>query len=102
MARSLSPLTLVSGRNRRQASERHGQLLLIVVLVDELAFEVADIGLHVEMAVARHVEQDGLALALFLAAQSLVDRAAHRMRRLRRGYDPFAARELDAGLEAGD
>src|SRR5262249_56465880 len=35
-------------------------------------------------------------------AQRLVDRAAHRVRRLRRRHDALAARELDAGLEAGD
>src|SRR5262245_1890388 len=97
-----SPCVSVLSRNGRQAGERHGQLFLIVVLVDELALEVADIGPHVEMAVAGHVEQNGLALALALAAQCFVDRATHRMRRLRRRHDPFAARELNAGFEAGD
>src|SRR4051812_29878541 len=54
------------------------------------------------MAVARHVEQDGLALAIALAAQRLVDRTTHRMRRLRRRHDTLAARELDTGVEASD
>src|SRR5215471_5457547 len=102
MARSLFPLTLVSGRDRWQAGERHGQFLLIVILVDELAFEVVDIGLHVEMPVAGHVEQNDLALALTLATQRLVDRAAYRMRRLRRRHDALATRELDAGFETRD
>src|SRR5262245_16661444 len=91
-----------SGRDGRQSGERHRQLLLVVVLVDELALEVADIGLHVEMPVAGHAEQDYLTLALALAAQCLVDRAAHRVGRFGRRHDSLAARELDAGFEAGE
>src|SRR5262249_54455438 len=104
MARSSfppSPARGRSGRDRRQTGERHGQFLLIVILVDELALEVVDVGLHVEMHVAGHVEQDGLALALALAAHRLVDRTAHRVSGLWCRHDALAARELDAGLEAG-
>src|SRR5205807_6826928 len=42
----------------------------------------------------------GLGLAFLLAAQRLVDRATHRVRRLRRWDDALATRELDARLEA--
>ncbi len=52
------------------------------------------------MAVARQVEQDGLGLALGLAAQRFVDRAAHRMGRFRRRHDALGAGELHASLEA--
>src|SRR6266581_5890738 len=90
------PSRAASGCDSRQAGERHGQFLLVVVLIDELALEVGDVGPHVEMAVPGHVEQDGLALALALAAQRLVDRAAHRMRCFRSRNDALAARELDA------
>src|ERR1700733_11934802 len=88
-------------RDAGQAGERHGELAFVIVLVDQLAFEIGDIGAHVEMAVAGHVEQNDLGLALFLAAQCLVDGATHRMRRLRRRYDALAAGELHAGVEAG-
>src|SRR5262245_65908691 len=46
-----------SGRDARQPGERHGQLVLVIVLIDELALEVTDVGLHFEMAVAGAVEQ---------------------------------------------
>ena len=57
-----------SSGDARQARERRGQFLLVVVPVDELAFEVVDVGLHIEMAVAGKVEQDRLFLAFLLAA----------------------------------
>src|SRR5471030_1829630 len=86
--------------NARQAHERHGQFLLVVVPVDEFALVVVDVGLHIEMAVAGKVEQDRLFLAFLLAAQRLVDGATHRVIGLRRRHDAFAACELDASLEA--
>src|SRR5689334_12013967 len=87
--RSIRATGTRSGRDARQAGKRHGELLLVVVLVDQLALEVVDVGLHVEVAVARHVEHDGFGLAFLLTAQRLVDRAAHRVRRLRRRHDAF-------------
>ena len=42
------------------------------------------------------------ACALLLAAQRLVDGAAHRVVGLRRRHDALGAGELHAGLEAGD
>src|SRR5450755_982121 len=89
-----------SSGDARQARERRGQFLLVVVPVDQLALEVVDIGLHIEMAVAGQVEQDRLFLAFLLAAQRLVDGAAHRVVGLRRRHDALATRKLDAGFKA--
>src|SRR5690242_17794955 len=71
------PLTLLRS-NARQAGERHGQFLLVVVLIDEFAFEVIDVGLHVEMAVTGKVEQDRFLLPSFLQrrASSIAQRTA--------------------------
>src|SRR5262249_51197485 len=63
-----------SGRNARQPCKRHRQLALVIVLIDEVAFEIADVGLHVEMTVTGHVEHDRFTLALTFAAERLIDR----------------------------
>ena len=55
-------------RHLRQRGERRLQFRLVVVAVFQLAGEVIGVRLHVEMAVARQIEQDGLRLALGLAA----------------------------------
>ena len=57
-------------RHLGQAGERLGERGLVIVAVFELDGEVVGIGLHVEMAVARQVEQDGARLALGLAASA--------------------------------
>src|ERR1019366_6814290 len=90
-----------SSGDARQARERRGQFLLVIVPVYEFAFEVVDVGLHIEMAVTGKVEQDRLFLAFLLAAQRLVNGATHRVVGLRRRHDALATRELAAGFEAG-
>ena len=85
----------------RQARQRHRKFLFIVVLVDKFAFEEADVGLHIEMAVTGEVEENGLLFALFLAAQSFIDRAAYRVIGFRRRHDAFAARKFDTSFKAG-
>ena len=42
----------------RQTRQRHRELFLVVVLIDQLAREVIRVGLHVEVAVAAQVEED--------------------------------------------
>ena len=61
-------------------------------MILQLAGEVIDVRLHVEVAVAAQVEQNGARLAFLLAAQRLVDRAAHRVVGFGRGHDAFGAR----------
>src|SRR5215469_6065874 len=43
-----SGLQFSSGRDARQAGERHRELAFVVALVDQLALEVVDVGRHVE------------------------------------------------------
>ena len=47
-------------RDAWQTCQRHGEFTFIVFVVDQLAFEIADVGPHIEMAVAREIEQNGL------------------------------------------
>ena len=58
------------------------------------------VGLHVEMAVARQIEQDRRRLAFLARLQRLVDRRPDRMVRFRRRHDSLGAREHHARLEA--
>ncbi len=58
------------GRCAEQLFER----LWIVILVLEFAGEIVGVGLHVEMAVAGQVEEDGGRLAFLARLQRLVDR----------------------------
>src|SRR5579872_30570 len=55
------------GLDAGEAGEGHGEVGLIVVEVFQLAAEIIHVGLHVEMAVAAEIEEDGAA-ATFLAA----------------------------------
>src|SRR5262249_33371923 len=86
----------------RKPRQRHGKLLFVVVLVDKFAFEVVDIGLHVEMPVTREIEEDRLFLALLLAAQRLVDGAPYRVRGLRSRHNALTSRKFYTGLETGE
>ena len=53
------PCSVSSRRlDRGQPRERHRELRFVIRLVRELAREVVDIGLHVEVAVAAQVEED--------------------------------------------
>jgi len=51
------------------------------------------------MSVPAQIERDHFFLAARFALQRLVNRDANRVRRFRRGYDPFGARELHARRE---
>src|SRR6266852_2885669 len=73
-----------------------------VLVVLELAGEVALVGGEVEQAVTAQVEDDGLPLALLLALKRLVDGAADGVGRFRRRQYALGARELDRRLECGD
>ena len=59
--------------HRRQSGQRHGDLLGRVLVVLQLARLVIDVGLHVEMAVAGEVEEDGLFPAFFFGLQRLAE-----------------------------
>src|SRR5262245_32857105 len=85
--------------DRRQAGERHRELAFVVVAVLQLAGEVVHVRLHVEVAVAAEVEEDRARDAFLAAADRLVDRALHRVVRLRRGEDALDARTLHHGIE---
>src|SRR5882724_8464829 len=83
----------------RQLLERLLDLRRRVRVVLELAGEVSLVGAEVEVAVAREVEENRLALAVALAPQCLVDRDADGVRRLRGRDDALGARELHRRLE---
>src|SRR5450756_395829 len=63
--------------DRWQPRERLRQLGLVVLKILQLAAEVVEVGLHVEVAVAAQIEQDGARLAFGLALQRFDNRALH-------------------------
>src|SRR4051812_30372655 len=93
------PVGLLFGSDLRQAIEAALELALVVRNVLQLAAEIVHVRLHVEMAVAAQIEQDGLGLALALATQRLVERALDHVVGFGRRQDTLDARELDPGLE---
>src|SRR4051794_27320456 len=82
-----------------EAGERLLHVLLRELDVLELAGEVVVVGRHVEMAVAREVEEDHALLARLLRRVGLLDHRADRVRGLRAGDDALGAREAHRGLE---
>src|SRR3990170_709304 len=95
-------VALLLGPDLGQVLEGLRDLLGRVLVVLELAREVGLVGREIQEAVPAQVEDDRLAFALLLGAEGLVDRAADRVGRLRRGQDALGARELDGRLEGGD
>ena len=57
------------GRNRRQIGKRGLQCRFVIVAVFEVAGEIIHIGLHIEVAVARQVEEDRLCLTGLLGGE---------------------------------
>jgi hypothetical protein len=78
-------------RNSRQFGEGSVKHLLVEFAILELAGEIIRIGLHVEVAVARQVEQDRAGCALLLALERFIDGGAYRVIGFWRGHDAFAA-----------
>src|ERR687898_2594529 len=80
--------------------ERPLHLGLVERHVLEFSGEVVVVGGHVEVAVAREVEEDRLLLTRLVRRPRGLKRAEDRAGRLRRWEDPLASRELDRGGEA--
>src|SRR5664280_1424519 len=72
-----------------------------VFVVLELPRQVPLVGSHVEVAMARQVEEDDLLLAGLLGNHRLVDRRPDRVVRLGCRDQAFGSGELDPRLEAG-
>ena len=74
----------------RQSRERHRELRFVVVLILQLAGEVVDVGLHVEVTVPAEIEQDRAPFP-FLPAASIASRShPDRVVSLGSGDDAFA------------
>ena len=80
---------------RGQTGQCHGNFRFIVLLINQLAIHVVAIRLHVEVAMATEIEQDGLASAFFLTLERLVDGGFDGMVGLRRwDYSDYMAGKL--------
>ena len=83
----------------RQLAQRLLDRFSWIGVVLQRARQVGVVGGHVEVAVARQIEQNDPLLTRFAGAQRLVDRRSNGVRRLGRGNDALGARELDGRLE---
>ena len=77
---------------------RHGRGRVVVIL--QIALQVAVVGRHVEVTVAAQVEGDDLLLAALLASQRLFDGHGDGVGGLRRGDDALGAQEGQPGSPA--
>src|SRR5262249_56418970 len=89
--RRLSGSRAVSCLDLRHAAQRLLDLRRRVLVVLQLAGEELLVRAEVEVAVAGQVEENRLALAVFLASQRLVDGDFDRVRRFGGGNDALAA-----------
>ena len=69
------------------------------VVVCQIVGEIAVVGSHVDEAVARQVEKNGLFLAFDFGFESLIDCGSNSVRRLRSGNNAFGAGEKRRSLE---
>src|SRR5271165_5644524 len=85
--RSRRASVLLFRRHLWQLGERGLEHRLVVILIDERASEIVGIGLHVEVAVAAKIEENGRRPALFPRLDRFVDRTLDGVIGLGRRHD---------------